>query len=238
MNGSQRSMGRVLFDYSQAAAVAIIFALFIRTWIFQPFHIPSPSMEDSLLVGDHILVNKFVLAPGASALERAFLPFAALKRGDIIVFRPPHDVFQDYVKRVIGLPGETVKIVDKVVHVRAPGEEGYVPLLEPYGNHKDPGAVPPELDNFGPVTVPEGQYFVMGDNRDNSLDSREWGFVPRDGVVGRGLLIYWSFAGGASDGTPARAAGAPSGSEVDRLLTSASAFFTSTRWERTFKIVR
>jgi signal peptidase I len=238
MNGSQRSMGRALFDYSQAAAVAIIFALFIRTWIFQPFHIPSPSMEDSLLVGDHVIVNKFALAPGASALERAILPFAPLKRGDIIVFRPPHDIFQDYVKRVIGLPGETVKIVDRVVHVRAQGEEGYVPLLEPYSVHKDPGGVPPELDNFGPVTVPEGQYFVMGDNRDNSLDSREWGFVPRDSVVGRGLLIYWSFSGGVADGTPARAAGAPARSEVGRILTSASAFFTSTRWERTFKVIR
>lgn len=227
---------RFVFEYTQAGLVAIIFALFVRTFLMQPFTIPSPSMEDTLLVGDYILVNKFALASMASPIERAFLPFAPVRRGDVIVFRYPHDERQDYVKRAIGLPGETVKIVDRVVYIRKPGQEGYVPLIEPYGSHKDPGSVPPRLDNFGPLTIPEGRYFVMGDNRDNSLDSREWGLVPRDHIIGRGLLVYWSFEGAQPEG--AMAASRRPASGVRRLLGSAGAFFTGTRWERTFHLVR
>ena len=227
---------RFLFEYTQAGLVAIIFALFVRTFLFQPFTIPSPSMEDTLLVGDYILVNKFALTPLASPLERAFLPIAPVRRGDVIVFRYPHDERQDYVKRAIGLPGETIKIVDRVVYIQKPGQEGYVPLIEPLALHKDPGSVPPELDNFGPLTIPDGQYFVMGDNRDNSLDSREWGLVPRDHIIGRGLLVYWSFQTSLPDG--AQAAGRQADTGVRRLITSAGAFFTYTRWERTFRFIR
>jgi len=228
---------RFFFEYTQAGLVAIIFALFVRTFLVQPFTIPSPSMEDTLLVGDYILVNKFVLASLASPLERAFMPLAEVRRGDVIVFRYPHDETQDYVKRAIALPGETVKIVDRVVYIQKPGQEGYVPIIEPYSNHKDPGSVPPELDNFGPLTIPEGQYFVMGDNRDNSLDSREWGLVPRDHIIGRGLLIYWSFVRADRDGV--RAAGRhPSPTKASRLLTSAGAFFTGTRWDRSGRLIR
>ncbi|HEV8700466.1 MAG TPA: signal peptidase I [Candidatus Polarisedimenticolia bacterium] len=227
---------RFVFEYTQAGLVAIIFALFVRTFLFQPFTIPSPSMEDTLLVGDYVLVNKFALTPLASAIERAFLPIAPVRRGDVIVFRYPHDERQDYVKRAIALPGETIKIVDRVVYIQKPGQEGYVPLIEPYGSHKYPGSVPYELDNFGPLAIPEGQYFVMGDNRDDSRDSREWGLVPRDHIVGRGILIYWSFEGRRPDG--AQAAGRRPDSGVHRLLTSAGAFFTDTRWERTFRFIR
>jgi signal peptidase I len=226
---------RYLFEYTQAAIIAFTFAIFVRTFLVQPFQIPSPSMEDSLLVGDHILVNKFALAPVSLPIERLFLPFAQVARGDVIVFRYPHDPRQDYVKRVIGLPGETVKIANKVVYVKKAGEEGFVPLLEPYSNHRDPGGVPPGLDNFGPVTVPDGQYFVMGDNRDNSLDSREWGYVPRAAIVGRGLMVYWSIDGGQGDG--AQAASRTYASGLGRVLGSAGALFTTTRWDRTGHII-
>jgi signal peptidase I len=226
---------RFLFEYTQAALVAVLFALFVRTFLVQPFKIPSPSMEDSLMVGDHILVNKFAVSPLSSGLERALLPFAPIRRGDVVVFRPPHDPAQDYIKRVIALPGETIKIVNRVVYVRPAGEEGYIPLLEPYSNHKDPGGVPPSLDNFEPIPIPAGQYFVMGDNRDNSLDSREWGFLPRERIFGRGLLIYWSFEGIEPNGVQA----APRRvSTARRLWDGASAVFRGTRWGRTFRQIR
>jgi signal peptidase I len=227
---------RFLFEYTQVVVIAFMWALFVRTFLFQPFTIPSASMEDSLLIGDHVLVNKFALAPAWLPLERAFLPLAEVRRGDVIVFRYPHDPLQDYVKRVIGLPGETIKIVNRVVYVRKPGDEGYTPILEPYSNHKDPGGVPPGLDDSIPVDIPEGHYFVMGDNRDNSLDSREWGLVPRENVVGRALLVYWSFEGVDPDGAHAASRGARSG--VGRILNSATAFFTGTRWDRTGHVIR
>lgn len=226
---------RFVFEYLQAALVAVVFALFVRTFLVQPFKIPSPSMEDSLMVGDHILVNKFALSPLASRFERAILPFAAVRRGDVVVFRPPHDPGQDYIKRVIGLPGETVKIVNRVVYVKPEGEDGYIPLLEPYSNHKDPGGVPPALDNIDPIQVPADRYFVMGDNRDNSLDSREWGFLPRDGIFGRGLLVYWSFEGIEPNG--AHAAARDDGA-ARRIWDGASAVFRGTRWNRTFRPIR
>ncbi len=225
---------RFVFEYTQAAIIAFMFALFVRTFLFQPFQIPSPSMEDTLLVGDHILVNKFALAPLAYPVERLFLPFGEVARRDVIVFRYPGDPRQDYVKRVIGLSGETIKIVNRVVYVKKVGEDGYTPLLEPYSSHKDPANTPPGLDNFGPITVPQGQYFVMGDNRDNSLDSREWGYVPRANIVGRGLVVYWSFAGEAQDGARAASRGGPSG--VGRLFLGA--FLRGTRWDRTGQMIR
>ena len=227
---------RFLFEYTQAGLVAVIFALFVRTFLFQPFTIPSPSMEDTLLVGDYILVNKFVLTSQAHPFERAFLPVSDVRRGDVIVFRFPHDESQDYVKRAIGLPGETIKIVDRVVYIQKPGQEGYVPIIEPYANHRFPGPDTATLDNFGPLTIPPGHYFAMGDNRDDSSDSREWGLVPRDHIIGRGLLVYWSFVGADPEG--ARAAGRRPRTAAGRLLSSAGAIFTGTRWERSGKLIR
>ena len=228
---------RFVFEYTQAGLVAIIFALFVRTYLFQPFTIPTPSMEGTLLVGDYIVVNKFALASLATPLERSLLPLSDVRRGDVIVFRYPHDETQDYVKRAIALPGETVKIVDRVVYIQKPGQEGYVPIIEPYAHHWYPGADTVKLDNFGPLTIPDGQYFVMGDNRDDSSDSREWGLGPRDHIVGRGLLIYWSFGRPERDG--AKAAGrSPARSTTTRILTSAGAFFTGTRWERSGRLIR
>ena len=227
---------RFVFEYTQAGLVAVIFALFVRTFLVQPFTIPSPSMESTLLTGDYILVNKLALTSLASPVERAFLPIAEVRRGDVIVFRYPHDESQDYVKRAIGLPGETIKIVDRVVYIQKAGQDGFVPIIEPYASHRYPGPDTVNLDNFGPLEIPRGQYFVMGDNRDDSSDSREWGLVPRDHIVGRGLLIYWSFLGADPDG--ARAAGRHPAGTADRLLMSARGIFTRTRWERSGQLIR
>jgi len=227
---------RWLFDYAQAAVVALIFALFVRTYLFQVFKIPSASMEDTLLVGDHLVVNKFSLAPLALPAERGILPLGEVRRGDIVIFRYPHDPRQDYIKRVIGLPGDSLKIVDQVVWVQTRGQTGYAPLSEPYAVHKYPGGVPDSLNNYGPVEVPDGEYFMMGDNRDDSLDSREWGFVPRRLIVGRPLVIYWSFDGIAPDGALRLAAEDDSGWR--RLLHSFTAIFRMTRWERSGRMVR
>ena len=227
---------RWLFDYTQAAVVALIFALFVRTYLFQVFKIPSASMEDTLLVGDHLVVNKFSLAPLALTAERSILPLAEPKRGDIVIFRYPHDPRQDYIKRVIGLPGDSLKIVDQVVWVQPRDAAGYAALSEPYTVHKYPGGVPDSLNNYGPVQVPEGQYFMMGDNRDDSLDSREWGFVPRRFIVGRPLVIYWSFDGVGPDGEIRLAPGDDTG--VRRVLDSLTAIFRLTRWERSGRMVR
>jgi signal peptidase I len=180
-------------------------------------------------------VNKFALAPLALPLERAFLPLAGVRRGDVVVFRPPHEPHQDYIKRVIGLPGETLKIVDRVVYIRAAGAEGYVPLVEPYSTHKaDPADVPDSLDNSEPFAIPADAYFVMGDNRDNSYDSREWGVVPRERIVGRGLIVYWSFDGDASGGMQTARASSGAG----RILSGAGALFRDTRWSRTGRLIR
>jgi signal peptidase I len=225
---------RFLFEYTQAAVIAMIFALFVRTYLFQVFQIPSPSMEDTLLVGDHILVNKFAVTPLATGVERQLLPLADPRRGEVVTFRPPHDPDQDYVKRVIGLPGDTVRIVNGSVYLRGAGEQGFVPLVEPYMSHRMPGTVPDSLDNLGPIEVPEGRYFVMGDNRDDSLDSRDWGFVPRDNVTGRALLIYWSFAG--VDPGAAEEAGAVS--RLRRIFDNAATLVRGTRWQRSGQVIR
>lgn len=227
---------RFVFEYVQAAVIALIFALFVRTYLFQMFKIPSASMEDSLLVGDHVLVNKFALAPLAYPFERQILPLAPVRRGDIVIFRYPHDPQQDYVKRVIGLPGDTIKIVNQVVYIQPAGQKGFSALDEPYTVHKHPTEVPDNLNNFGPVDVPAEQYFAMGDNRDDSLDSREWGFVPRQNIVGRALLVYWSFDGVSPDGTLALARENETG--MRRFVDSITAVFRFTRWERSGLIVR
>jgi signal peptidase I len=189
---ADRPPRRWLFDYAQAAVVALIFALFVRTYLFQVFKIPSASMEDTLLIGDHLVVNKFSLAPLALPGERAILPLGEVRRGDIVIFRFPGDPRQDYIKRTIGLPGDHLKIVDQVVWVQPRGASGYTPLTETYTVHKYPGGVPDTLNNFGPVEIPDGEYFMMGDNRDDSLDSRYSGFVPADSIRKRARVLYFS----------------------------------------------
>jgi signal peptidase I len=209
-------------EYFESIVVAVILALFIRTFVVQAFKIPTGSMEPNLLVGDHLLVNKFVFAPTATALERTLLPMRAIRRGDVVVFKYPQEPDRDFIKRVIGLPGETVELKERRVLINgAPIEDSYAHYLFPVmaGDETSGSDV---RQRFGPVTVPEGHYFMMGDNRDNSEDSRYWGFMPQSYVKGRALMIYWSFGG--SD----RASAGGSG------LSSLFSIFTDTRWGRIF----
>jgi signal peptidase I len=186
----QKSTAR---EYFESIVVAVILALFVRTFVFQAFKIPTGSMKPNLLVGDHLLVNKFVFAPAASALERAVLPMRAIERGDVVVFKFPEEPDRDFIKRVIGLPGDTLELKNQTVHING------MPLIEPYAHYLFPSQGDGPADSFdlrrkyGPVTVPDGHYFMMGDNRDDSQDSRFWGFLPASYVKGRALFIYWSF---------------------------------------------
>lgn len=173
-------------ETAEALVIAVILAMLIRTFVVQAFKIPSGSMEDTLKIGDHILVAKFLYR------------FVEPKRGDIIVFKYPVDPKVDYIKRIIGVPGDKVEIREKVVYINGKRYE------EPYVEHVDPRtftktAIAAEVfpddmvrrDNYGPVMVPEGHYFVMGDNRDRSYDSRFWGFVPKKNIKGKAFFRYW-----------------------------------------------
>jgi signal peptidase I len=179
-------------EYFESICVAVILALFVRTFVVQAFKIPTGSMENNLLIGDHLLVNKFVFGPTASSLERLLLPVRDIRRGDILVFKYPEDPNRDFIKRTIGLPGETVELRNKVVYINGKAlDEPYVHFLFPADGAE---ATPFDVrQNYGPVTVPPGHYFMMGDNRDNSEDSRYWGFMPREYVKGKALFIYFSF---------------------------------------------
>ena len=216
-----------LREYAESIIIAVILALFVRTWVFQAFKIPTGSMENNLLIGDHLLVNKFVFAPTASGVEDVILPMRDIRRGDVVVFKYPDEPERDFIKRVIGLPGETLELRNKTVYINGrPLDEPYVHFLQPASNGQEITSFDVR-ERYGPVRVPEGQYFVMGDNRDNSQDSRYWGFLPRNYIKGRALMIYWSYdAGGevyAGDGL---------GAGIRRVFSVVTHFFTRTRWER------
>jgi signal peptidase I len=186
-----------LREYFESICVAVILALFVRTFVVQAFKIPTGSMENNLLIGDHLLVNKFVFAPTLFSWENRLLPIDPIHRGDILVFKFPEDPDRDFIKRVIGLPGETLELKNKKVYIDGKAlDEPYVHFLYP---PPDPNSADAELtsfdvrENYGPVTVPPDHYFMMGDNRDNSQDSRYWGFMPRDYVKGKALFVYFSF---------------------------------------------
>jgi len=191
-------------EYFESICVAVILAFFVRTFVVQAFKIPTGSMENNLLVGDHLLVNKFVFAPTLTSIEKILLPIDPIRRGDIIVFKYPEDPERDFIKRVIGLPGETLELRNKHVYINGTLlEEPYVHFLFPIDGD---GSGPPDVSdydvrrNYGQVTVPPDQYFMMGDNRDNSQDSRYWGFLPRDYVKGKALFVYFSFGEGPGFG--------------------------------------
>ena len=206
----------VVREYFESLVIAVILALFVRTWVLQAFKIPTGSMEQNLLIGDHLIVNKMVFAPSVTALERGLLPDRDIRRGDVMVFKFPKEPERDFIKRVIGLPGDRLEMHHKTVSINGQ------PLTEPYVQY----LVPPSSDGkvhaddrteeYGPVTVPPDQYFMMGDNRDNSEDSRYWGFMPQSYVKGRALFIYYSF-------------------EDNGSLAS---IFSATRWDRLLHIVR
>jgi signal peptidase I len=224
--------------------VTIILLLFGTTSLVQAFVIPSASMEDTLLIGDHVLVDKLTYAP-AGSISKHLLPYREVRRGDVIVFRYPLDIREDYVKRAIGLPGDHIKLVNKQLVLN-----GH-PVNEPYVVHKtsyldsyrdnfpsEPNAplMPTAIDMLehhvlnGEVVVPPDTIFAMGDNRDNSSDSRYWGFVPRENIVGTPLIIYWSFEAPTEDLTNPNIG-------VDHLVDIVTHFFTKTRWSREFKLI-
>jgi signal peptidase I len=206
-------------EYFESIVIAVILALFVRTWVVQAFKIPTGSMENNLLIGDHLLVNKFVFGPTMGSADRAVLPVRDLRRGEIVVFKFPVEPERDFIKRVIGLPNDTVELRNKQVFINGQ------PLNEPYVHFLTPAAEGGEVtskdvsENYGPVTVPADQYFVMGDNRDNSQDSRYWGFLPRSYVKGKALMIYWSYDADPND---------------TGMISVVTHFFTRTRWERLF----
>jgi signal peptidase I len=223
-------------EYFESIVIAVILALFIRTFVVQAFKIPTGSMENNLLIGDHLLVNKFVLGPSASTIERILLPLGTIRRGDVIVFKYPEQPDRDFIKRVIGLPGETLELKAKKIYVNGtPLDEPYVHFLEPPGTDTGIHEVTSVdvRERYGPVTVPPNQYFVMGDNRDNSQDSRYWGFLQRDYVKGKALLIYWSYEAEREDYETEGAA-----ANLKALGSVFVHFFTRTRWDRMLHQIR
>ena len=222
-------------EYYEAILVAVIFASFVKIFIFQTYKIPTESMVGTLLVGDHLIVDKFGFRDPGTSLFKSIFPFRDIKRGDVIVFKYPKDPRMFFVKRAIGLPGDTVSIVNKKIYINGTAQE------EPYAVFADDTVFPPDpglpdllrlRDNQAEIKVPEGYYFAMGDNRDRSNDSRFWGFVPRSSIAGRGWIIYWSYEAPRYD---------PNRSMVGKAWDMVSVFpnfFTKTRWERTFQWVR
>jgi signal peptidase I len=225
--------------------VTIILLLFGTTSLVQAFVIPTGSMEDTLLVGDHLLVDKLSYGP-SGPVSKHILPYCAIKRGDIIVFRYPVDIQQTFVKRCIGVPGDRIKLVNKQLVLNGSA------VSEPYVYHKT-GYIDSYRDNFpgepnvhlaegaqdmllnhvrdGEVAVPPGYYFAMGDNRDSSLDSRYWGFVPRANIIGKPLIIYWSYD------APTETLSSPA-LGWNHIIDLVEHFPTKTRWSRTFRLIR
>jgi len=223
----------VFREYLESIVVAVILALFIRTFAVQAFKIPTGSMEPNLLIGDHLLVNKLVYSPSLGPLEGALFGKRSIERGHVVVFKFPEDPTRDFIKRVIGLPGETIEIRNKHVFVDGKGiEEPYAHFLEatlrpddPEFSHAGDGI----RDAWGPQTVPAGQLLVLGDNRDNSRDSRFWGFLPVNQVKGRALLVYWSYEATREEYHRTGI--------VEWVRDTLSAF-GRTRWKRFFHVIR
>ena len=177
-------------EWVNALFTAAVIALVIQTFLLQAFKIPSGSMIPTLQIGDHILVNKFIYGVKIPYIKNPIIPVEEPKRGDIIVFRYPVEPDKDFIKRVIGIPGDIIQIKNKKIFVNDQ------PLPHDLGVYSDPHVISGQInprDNFGPVTVPKDKYFVMGDNRDNSYDSRFWGFVDESDIKGKALIIYWSW---------------------------------------------
>jgi signal peptidase I len=225
--------------------ITILLLLFLTTTLVQAFVIPTGSMEDTLLIGDHLLVDKLAYAPAGPA-SKYVLPYRAVKRGDIIVFRFPVDIKQTFVKRCMGVPGDRIRLVNKQVYLNG------VKLDEPYKVHKtdyfdsyrdnfpgepnfggvEPGAIDMLTHHVvnGEVVVPPNSYFAMGDNRDSSLDSRYWGFVPRENIIGKPLIVYWSYDAPTDQLQD-------SGISATHVFDLVKNFFPKTRWKRTFMLI-
>ena len=234
--------GADLISSVQSLVGTVVIAIFVITFIVQAFQIPSESMENTLLVGDYLLVNK--LCYGGPGLGDHAMPYRKIQRGDVIVFHYPVDPQQHFVKRVIGLPGDRLRMVNKTVFINGkPLTEPYVHFMEPPNNLFRDNFPRTDIPAYGlegkwwlemrklvedsQLIIPEGQYFVMGDNRDDSQDSRYWGFVPRENIIGEPLLIYWSVKN--ADDPPA--------SKPYRFAYALTHIFQNTRWNRTLRLV-
>jgi signal peptidase I len=242
-----RHSGHSVGGSLQSLLGTVVIAVFVITFIVQAFQIPSPSMEDTLLVGDYLLVNKLIYGGGAGSF---FLPYRPIHHGDIVVFHYPVNPAQHFVKRVIGVPGDRVRLINKHVFVNG------VAVKEPYAHFTRPpndtfrdnfprlevapGETPEwwlqlrKLVEDGQLIVPEGYYFVMGDNRDDSYDSRYWGFVPRANIIGQPLIIYWSVRGADNDALSTSSLSA----KLDHLAYAVTHIFHITRWDRTLRLVK
>ncbi len=182
-------------DYLEPILIAVLIALFIRTFVVQAFKIPSSSMEPALLVGDHLMVNKFIYGLSIPSTNTKFFQYKKPQRGDIIVFIYPKDHSKDFIKRVIGTEGEKVQIIHNKIYINDRL------IDDPWGHFIRTGRSESlqSMENFGPVVVPKDSLFVMGDNRDNSLDSRFWGYVNLNAVLGKAFIIYFSWNGNAEN---------------------------------------
>lgn len=243
--------GTTLSEYMESLLVTVILALFGTSFVVQAFKIPSSSMERTLLIGDHLLVNKFIFG-GSGAWYEKLLPYRPLERGDIIVFKYPYADHQHFVKRVIGLPGDRLKLVDQSVYINGKllneayvvhdAAAGYDPLnysFPPVGNPLYSSPVEPEwardIKKYirnDELIVPPGKYFAMGDNRDHSLDSRYWGFVDRNAIMGRPFLIYWSV-----DATSTDYGESTFGQRLRAVLQTVAHLPARTRWARMLRTV-
>jgi signal peptidase I len=225
--------------------VTFVTLLFVSTSLGWSFVVPTGSMESTILIGDHLFVDKLAYQPSGSFTQN-LLPYQDVKRGDIIVFKYPLDTRIPYVKRVIGVPGDRIRIQDKQLILNGKA------VQEPYKQHVQPDVIAPYRDNFpfdvpiglnrpsaeimirdhvknGELVVPAGHYFAMGDNRDNSDDSRFWGFVPRENVIGKPLICWWSFQADTTDIT---------GFSLTHIFNVITKFIPNTRWDRQFRIFR
>jgi signal peptidase I len=229
-DGDKKKDKNAIREYFELIVETAVFVFFVMTFVVQAFQIPTGSMVPNLLVGDFLLVNKLAYRNTDNLLDGFVLPRRTVRRQDIIVFKYPKNLSQDFVKRAIGLPGDKIEIKRKQVFVKD------VPLSEPYKYHSDPltygpseGASDPQRDDFGPVTVPANSLFAMGDNRDNSLDSRYWGFVPLSNIKGRPWIIYFSYE---AETNAYKKTGL-----ADRLKKIVS-FIPKARFKRLLKIIR
>ena len=236
-------------DSAESLLATVVIAVFIITFVVQAFQIPSESMEDTLLIGDYLLVDKMRYGSGDDSMSIS-MPYRRIQRGEIIVFKYPIDPTQHFVKRVVGIPGDRVQLVNRRVYVngvlrqepyaryigimRVPFRDDFPQLESPdTGVQADWWLQMRKLVDNGQLIVPAGNYFVMGDNRDDSLDSRYWGFVPRANIVGRPLLIYWSMR----DISPDLPVSPTASDKIFHFAYALTHFFQITRWDRTLRMV-